>query len=80
MPLKTVRIADKPRRFSGLHIEAPGCIINVWPYLVDADGHDVTTIEVKCDDHAGEPKRYIANDAGHDTKHAVVRVLREREA
>lgn len=35
---------DKP-----VHIETHGCIINIRPGLHDADGNQVTSVEVLCD-------------------------------
>lgn len=36
-----------------LHIEAPGCIINVYAGLTDCDGNQVTAVQILCDDYAG---------------------------
>ena len=44
--LKDISLPDKERKFNGLHIEAPGCIINIRPYLTTMDGKAVTSIEV----------------------------------
>lgn len=41
----------------GLHIEADGCVVNIYEGLINLSGKKVTTIEILPDDHyAGEPK------------------------
>ena len=38
------------------HIEVEGCIVNIRTGLHDSAGHKVTSVEVICDQYAGEPK------------------------
>lgn len=38
-----------------LHIEAPGCIVNITKNLHDTEGREVTRIDIKCDDYSGDP-------------------------
>lgn len=57
-----------------LHIEAPGCVINVHVGLHNRDGQDVTSVTIQCDQYAGEPKWTLPDY--NDAKHLNVRVLR----
>ena len=34
-----------------LHIEAPGCIVNISAGLTDGEGNEVTTVQIQCDDY-----------------------------
>jgi hypothetical protein len=52
--MKTISIS-KRSRFRMLHVEAPGCIVNVHFGLHDASGREVTTVSVNPDQYAGEP-------------------------
>lgn len=36
-------------RSQPLHIEAPGCIVNITHGLRDSDGREVTSVEILCD-------------------------------
>lgn len=47
-----------------LHIEAPGCIINIMANLTDAEGRQVTTVEILANGQrfAGDAW-FIPNDA-----------------
>ena len=46
MALKTVSMPEKQRKgIAGLHIEIPGCIVNIRPYLNTFEGKPVTSIE-----------------------------------
>jgi len=70
MRLKTVRI---PRNSEGLHCEVDGCIVNIRTGLSEhRTGRTVTSVEVICDDYAGEPKWRIN---GMGKKYANVRVI-----
>ena len=53
--MKTVVISERSKD-KKLHIEAPGCIINIHVGLVDMDGRKVTSVSIKCDQYAGEPR------------------------
>lgn len=50
--MRTVRFY--PRRASTLHIEAPGCIVNITTTLTDTEGRKVTAIEIIADRYKGE--------------------------
>lgn len=58
-----------------LHIEAPGCIINIQVGLRDSAGRPVTSIQIKCDEYAGDPNCYLPDF--DDAKSLNVRVLME---
>lgn len=58
-----------------LHIEAPGCVINIHPGLHNSDGQEVTAIAIQCDQYAGEPKWTLPEFNGG--KYLNVRVLRD---
>lgn len=60
---KTVNLS---RRSPMLHIEAPGCIINIYPDLTDRDGRPVVRVEVLADGdrYAGDPQWWIEGEAG----------------
>jgi hypothetical protein len=45
---------DRERRL--IHVEAPGCIVNVRYGLEDAQGRAVTSVSITPDAYAGEPK------------------------
>jgi len=47
--LKEVRETSITKRDSCIHIETKGCIINIYPALVNFEGKPVTTIEVRPD-------------------------------
>jgi hypothetical protein len=38
------------------HIEAPGCIVNIYHSLTDTEGRSVTRVDIRADQYAGEPK------------------------
>lgn len=61
--MKTVNLS---RKSQPLHIEAPGCIVNIWPGLTDADGRAVCTIHINTDQYAETGGRwYIDGEAAH---------------
>lgn len=61
--MKSVTISNRSR-YKILHIEAPGCIINVHVGLHDSDGRAVTSISVSPngDRYSGEPEWWLADD------------------
>lgn len=69
--MKTVHFY--PKRLNVLHIETPGCIVNIRAPLADRDGNPVTSIEVLADDYAGETPWRLP-DFGH-TRAVNVRVV-----
>ncbi len=52
--MKQVTAATRGDRIT--HIEAPGCIVNIHTGLYDTQGCAVTSVEILCDQYAGEPK------------------------
>ena len=52
--MKTITATTRGDRIT--HIEAPGCIINVHVGLTDTEGRSITSVEVLCDEYAGEPE------------------------
>jgi hypothetical protein len=69
--MKTVNLS---RKSDPLHIEAPGCIVNIWPGLTDADGRAVCTIHIRTDQYAETGGRwYIDGEA--DRIQAGIRVV-----
>lgn len=64
-----------------LHIEAPGCIINVRPGLRGAGDREVTSIEIICDQYAGERHWYMPDlDGDNPPRVTNIRVVRESES
>lgn len=60
-----------------LHVEAPGCIVNIHIGLTTMDGQEVTAVSVKCDRYAGEPKWSLAD---HGFAEAInLRVVQDRK-
>lgn len=47
------RIQITKRSDKKWHIEAPGCIVNITHSLIDTTGHEVTSVEILCDDADG---------------------------
>lgn len=75
LEFRTVSLGRHSKR---LHIEAPGCIINVYPDLTDSDGRPVVRVEILADHYAGEAPWTIEGEPGkHD--HAVRIVRTEAE-
>lgn len=58
-----------------LHIEAPGCIVNIVKGLRDSEGREVTRVDIKCDQYAGSPKATLPDFDNADF--LGVRVVRE---
>ena len=80
--MKTIRINERSR-YEMLHVEAPGCIINIRVDLTDEDGRAVTRVDVMADGdrYAGDPKWWLAtNDLASATPTGLgVRIIREGE-
>jgi len=72
--MKTIVISERSRD-KQLHIEAPGCIINIHTGLRTSDGQRATAITVQCDQYAGEPKWTLPDLGG--AKHFNVRVVEQ---
>jgi hypothetical protein len=50
-------ITHTVRMSQPLHIEAPGCIVNIHAGLEDAEGNPVTSVQVLCDSYLGNAWR-----------------------
>lgn len=68
--MKTVTISERSKH-KLLHIEAPGCIVNITVGLTDSSHHAITAVHIKCDESGEESSRLP--DFG-DTTHLGVRV------
>ncbi len=76
--MKTV-VLNKRSKHDVLHIEAPGCIINIRHGLTNRDGQAVTSINVIPDDHyAGEKAWRVVAD-GWDASGINVRVVEDAD-
>jgi hypothetical protein len=51
--MKTIRVTKRSRH-EVLHIEAPGCVVNIRHGLKDVDGHEVTSIQVIADQYTDD--------------------------
>lgn len=65
--MKTISIS-KRSRFRTLHIEAPGCIVNIRFGLTDTEGREVTNISITADQYAGEPKWQAIADTRYSSE------------
>ena len=72
--MKTVRWSGA-RGARTLHVEAPGCIVNITKGLRDTEGREVTRVDIQCDNFAGEPRVSIPDYNG--AKYLSFRVVRE---
>lgn len=72
--MKTITIG-KRNRFRTLHVEAPGCIVNIHFGLTNEAGHAVTNISVTADDYVGGPSWYIEGPTGLQEHHNSIRVI-----
>lgn len=72
---RNISISERSRT-NLLHIEAPGCIINIRVGLTDHEGRSVTAISIEADGdrYAGDPEWWIEGDRG--SKGIGVRVVR----
>ncbi len=52
-----------------LHIECPGCIVNIYVDLADDDGNPVTSVIVEANGqrYAGQPEWWIEGERGKNT-------------
>lgn len=74
--MKTISLSSRSRD-KNLHIEAPGCIINIQFGLTDTEGRDVTFISVSADGnrYSGDPCWWLEGVEGKDGM--GIRVVRE---
>jgi hypothetical protein len=72
-PRITARKMDSGRV---LHIEAPGCIVNIRVGLTDSEGRAVTSVSISADGnrYSGEPQWWIEGVPGNAT--AGARIVR----
>lgn len=63
-PMRSISLTRKPGL---LHIEAPGCIINIDPDLTDSEGRSVVNVSVQADGnrYAGEPEWWLDGQRGN---------------
>jgi hypothetical protein len=73
--MRTIRLSERSREKS-LHIEAPGCIINVQIGLHDSEGRRVTRVDVNADGwrYAGETP-WVCADFPESPEGVGVRVV-----
>lgn len=69
------RITTRKLNDGTLHIEAPGCVINIHPGLHNTKGQEVTAITIQCDQYAGESKWTLPDY--EDSKHLNVRAVKQ---
>lgn len=64
--MKSIILSSRSREKT-LHIEAPGCIINIQIGLTDCNGHAVTSINVSSDGnrYAGDPAWWLEGVEGN---------------
>lgn len=70
--------ANSARR---LHIEAPGCIINITGNLHDVEGREVTRVDIQCDRNTGAGENLVTipdmpTDDGKPCTYLGARVVR----
>lgn len=56
--MRTISFSGK-RGTRVLHVEAPGCIVNITKRLTDTLGREVTRVDIHADQYHGEPQCYI---------------------
>jgi hypothetical protein len=56
--MRTISFSGK-RGTRVLHVEAPGCIVNITKHLTDQLGREVTRVDIQADQYADEPKCHI---------------------
>lgn len=76
--MRTISLSSRSRA-KLLHIEAPGCIINIHVGLSDVDGREVTRVSIDADGdrYSGEPQWWIDGEEGK--KGLGVRIVRTCE-
>jgi hypothetical protein len=62
-----------------MHIEAPGCIVNITVGLHDREGRDVTAVEITADGdrYSGEPQWWLDGETRY-VNHRVIQVDRPK--
>ena len=74
--MKTVTISNRSK-YRILHIEVPGCIVNIHIGLTNIDGNPVTNVSITADQFAGDKKWMVVPDNGKPRDGIGVRVVRE---
>lgn len=81
--MKSITFNGERRQKSGtLHIEAPGCIINIQVGLTDSEGNPVTRVDVIADNQSGdrwETPDYKDENTGEPGYFVGVRVVKQAE-
>jgi hypothetical protein len=70
--MKRISFTRTRDRDKTLHIEAPGCIVNVMIDLTNSAGQAVTRVEILADHYAGEPRWWIDGEDGKAFQAALV--------
>lgn len=62
--MRSIRLTEKSKL---LHIEAPGCIVNINPGLTDSEGRKICRVDVNADGdrYAGDPQWWLEGEAGN---------------
>lgn len=74
--MKTVIISERSKHKT-LHVEAPGCIINIHTGLQNSDGQPVTNVSITASRYAGEPAWNVCVGDTNDNSGVGVRIIRE---
>lgn len=77
--ISTITMRRISTKRAKLHVEAPACIVNITPNLITMDNKEVTSIEIICDQYAGE-QHWTLPDHPKAKTGMNVRVVRESEA
>jgi hypothetical protein len=64
----TMRTINLTRKSPMLHVEAPGCVVNIHPALTDTEGRSVVNVSVSADGnrYAGQAEWWIDGTRGDD--------------
>lgn len=73
--MKTIVISERSK-FRTLHVEAPGCIVNIHFGLHDREGRSVTNISITPDQYSGE-QQWTTHTIERTTSGCGVRVVQE---
>jgi hypothetical protein len=62
--MKTIRLTPRSQM---LHIDAPGCIVNIDPGLIDSNGRMVCRVDVNADGdrYKGDAQWWVEGEAGN---------------
>lgn len=62
--MRSISIGRRSARV--LHVEAPGCVVNIHHGLLDSNGQPVTAISIQADCFAGETPWLINGESGRN--------------